>query len=95
MISVKVFMYLQVLDFVTTIAGFKVGLIEGSPAIHWMTQFGPVFAIAAAKILAFVLAAVCYWFNRFNVVRRLNYWYAAVVGWNIVLIISSSKLIWG
>jgi hypothetical protein len=95
MLAVKVFMYLQILDFVTTIAGFRMGLTEGSPAIRWMAQFGPVFAVAASKVFAFTLAGVCYWFNHFKLLRRMNYWYAAVVGWNFVLLATSSKLLWG
>jgi hypothetical protein len=95
MLAAKIFMYLQILDFVTTIAGFKMGLVEGSPMIRWMTQFGPVFAVAASKLLAFTLCAVCYWFNLRKLLRRVNYWYAAVVAWNVSLLIASSRLIWG
>jgi len=95
MLCVKIFMYLQVLDFVTTIAGFRMGLVEGSPMIRWMTHFGPVFAVAASKIFAFGLGGVCYWLNNHKLLRRVNYWYAAVVSWNVVLLVSSSKLIWG
>jgi hypothetical protein len=95
MLCVKVFMYLQILDFITTIAGFRMGLVEGSPMIRWMTQFGPVFAVATAKILAFVLGAICYWYNHKKLLRRVTYWYAGIVSWNVGLLVYSSKLIWG
>jgi len=91
-ISIKIFMYLQVLDFVTTIAGFRLGLAEGNPIVRSMTEAGPVFGVAASKILAFVFGVICYALNRHALIRRVNYWYLAVVTWNLVLIGFCSRL---
>jgi hypothetical protein len=97
MLCIKIFMYLQVLDFVTTIAGFRLGLIEGSPIVHWVTQthVGPVLGVAASKLLAFMLGGICCWLRRHSLLRKMNYWYVAAVTWNFTLLIASSKLLRG
>ncbi len=94
-LCIRTFMYLQILDFVTTIAGFRMGLTEGSPMIRWVTQshVGPVLGVAAAKLIAFMLGGICCWLGRHNLLRKMNYWYAAAVTWNFALLVASSKLL--
>jgi hypothetical protein len=83
---VAFFLYLQVLDFVTTMVGFKHGLGEASPFIRWLLQAGPMYGVAASKLVAIALAAICLYTNRRYLVRWINYWYAALVVWNLGLI---------
>jgi hypothetical protein len=83
MVYVQVFLYLQVLDLLTTLVGFKLGISEASPFIRSLLHFGPGFAVAASKILAVCLAGICVGLHRSYLVRWINYWYAGLVIWNL------------
>ena len=87
-LSLQVFSYLQVLDALTTWLGFRVGLSEASPFIHFMMQWGPLAGLLASKVVAFALGGYCVYRRRFQVINWINYWYAALVVWNLALIIS-------
>lgn len=86
MVHLEVFVYLQLLDVLTTWIGLRLGLAEASPLIRHLMQFGPAAGLAASKLVAFLLAGLCVWLNRRHVVRWINYWYAALVVWNMALI---------
>jgi hypothetical protein len=87
MLSIGVFFYLQALDFLTTLIGLKLGVTEASPFIRSLLHFGPAFAVAASKIVALALAAVCIRTNRSHLLRYVNFMYAGVVIWNLVSIL--------
>jgi len=80
---IEVFLYLQVLDILTTLIGFSLGNSEASPFIRLMINWGPVAGLAAAKILAVGLAALCLALKRRKLVLWINYWYAALIVWNL------------
>ena len=84
---IQVFFYLQALDFLTTLIGLKLGISEASPLIRSLLHYGPSVAVAASKITALVLAAACIKLNRSHLLRYVNYWFAAVVVWNLVNIL--------
>jgi len=85
--SIEVFFYLQALDFLTTLIGLKLGISEASPLIRSLLPYGPSIAVAASKILALALAALCIKLNRSHLLRYVNYWYAATVIWNLLNIL--------
>ena len=84
---IQVFFYLQALDFLTTLIGLKLGIAEASPFIRSLLRFGPGVAVAASKLAALLLAAACIKLNRARVLRYVNYWFAAVVVWNLLNIL--------
>lgn len=83
----QVFLYLQLLDFLTTILGFRLGLAEASPFVRLLTQIGPALGVALSKLIAVTLAAACLLLNRARVLKWINYWYAALVVWNLTLML--------
>ena len=87
-VSLQIFLYLQVLDALTTWLGFRVGLSEASPFVQFLMRVGPGLGLLASKIVALMLAALCVWRGRLNVIRLINYWYAALVVWNLALIVT-------
>ena len=89
MIYAQVFLYLQVLDFLTTLVGFKLGAAEISPFVRALLHFGPIAGVALSKLVAIVVAGVCLWLNKPRLVRWVCYWYAALVVWNISVILAS------
>ncbi len=87
-LSLQAFLYLQVLDALTTWVGFRMGLTEASPFIRLLMQWGPMAGVFASKLLAVGLGGYCVWSRRFTLIGLLNYWYAALVVWNLALIVS-------
>ncbi len=82
----QLFLYLQLLDFLTTIVGIRLGLVELSPFIRRLMSVGPVWGALLSKLMAVALAAFCLWIHRRRLIRWLNYWYAALVVWNLSII---------
>jgi hypothetical protein len=80
---IEVFLYLQVLDVLSTLIGFSLGNGEASPLVRLMIAWGPVEGLAASKILAVALAALCLATHRRHLIRWINYWYALLVAWNL------------
>jgi Domain of unknown function (DUF5658) len=80
---IEVFLYLQILDILTTLIGFSLGNTEASPFVRLMVQWGPVNGLLVSKILAVGLAFACLLLRRRKLILWINYWYAAVVAWNL------------
>jgi hypothetical protein len=91
MTYVHMFLYFQILDFLTTMVGFKMGASEASPVIRILMQFGPAAGVAASKILAFALAGLCVWLKKKHIVCWINYWYAGLVVWNLCVILMAGQ----
>jgi hypothetical protein len=85
--NVQVFLYLQLLDALTTLLGFRVGLAEASPFVRLLTVFGPIPGLMADKLVAMLLASVCIWTGRSRAITWINYWFAGLVTWNLGLIL--------
>ena len=84
--SLQIFCFLQALDALTTLAGFRVGLVEASPFIQFLMRLGPVAGLLGSKFLAVLLGGWCVWRGRFRTIQLINYWYVALVIWNVALI---------
>ena len=88
MLAIQVFLYLQLLDFLTTLIGFKLGASEGSPFIVQLIHAtSPVAGVAASKLVGIGLGALCLATHRARLLSWINYWYAALVVWNLLLIL--------
>ena len=85
----QIFIYLQLLDLLTTLVGFKLGASEASPFIRMLMHAGPVAGVAASKVLAVGLGALCVYTKRQHLVRWATYWYAALVVWNLIVMLSA------
>jgi len=89
MVYTQVFLYLQVLDFFTTLIGFRLGLGEASPFIRALMHFGPVTGLLLSKFTAFALAGVCIALHKHHLIRWISYWYAGVIAWNLCNILAA------
>jgi hypothetical protein len=86
--AIQIFLYLQVLDFLTTLAGFKLGASEASPFIAKLIHVSsPVAGLAASKILGLGIGGLCFATNRGRLVGWINYWYAGLIVWNLCVIV--------
>src|SRR5215831_8746449 len=85
----QLFIYLQLLDLLTTLVGFKLGAGEASPFIRIMMHAGPAAGVIASKVLALGLGGLCVWANKAHVVRWITYWYSALIVWNLMVVLSA------
>ena len=88
----EIFLYLQVLDLLTTLVGFRLGASEMSPFIRSLLVFGPATGIVLSKFVAVGIGAVCVATRRIHVITWINYWFAALVVWNFVMIFRAMNL---
>jgi hypothetical protein len=84
---IEVFLYLQLLDILSTLVGLSLGSAEASPFVRVLVELGPVKGLIVSKIFAATLAGLCLLLNRRVLIRYINYWYAALVVWNLVTIL--------
>jgi len=88
------FSYLQVLDFLTTIAFLLHGVQEANPLVRLALYSAPdpLTALLAVKVLALGLGLFCWRRGRERLLMRINVMFAILVAWNLVaLIFASSK----
>jgi hypothetical protein len=85
--SLTVFVILQVLDILTTLMGIQMGAHEASVFVGQLMNAGPVGGLLLSKIFAVFLVASAMRFKRPRLVVFLNYWFAAVITWNLVMIV--------
>jgi len=85
----QVFIYLQLLDLLTTLVGFRMGAAEASPFIRLLMHAGPAMGVGASKLVALGLGALCVYLNKPHLIRWATYWYAGLVVWNLMIILSA------
>jgi hypothetical protein len=87
--------YLQVLDFMTTVAFLLHGIREGNPLVRLALNFtpNPLGGLLLVKVLAVALGFYCWRGGRERLLTRINILFAIVVAWNMVaLIVGSANL---
>jgi hypothetical protein len=88
-LSLEIFLYLQVLDVLTTWLGFRMGGVEVSPFIRYLMHVGPMAGLLGSKLIAVGLGAYCVWRQRLRVIQIINYFFAALVLWNLTQILTN------
>jgi hypothetical protein len=87
--------YLQVLDFMTTVAFLLHGVREGNPLVRAALQYAPnpLGGLLAVKLLAVALGYYCWRGGRDRLLIKINILFALLVAWNMVaLIIGSTNI---
>jgi hypothetical protein len=86
------FSFLQLLDFLTTVAFLVNGVGEANPVVRAMMFYAPnpLLGLAVVKLLAMVLAIGCWRAGRFQVLDRMNLFFALVVTWNLTALIMAT-----
>ena len=85
-----VFIYLQLLDLLTTLIGFKMGASEASPFIRILMYAGPATGVAASKFVALALGGVCVYLKKQHLIRWATYWYSGLVVWNLMIVLAAA-----
>jgi hypothetical protein len=84
----QIFIYLQLLDLLTTLIGLKFGASEASPFIRALMHWGPTAGVALSKLVALALGAVCAYWKKDRLMRWASYWYSGLVVWNLMIILA-------
>jgi hypothetical protein len=91
----QIFVYLQLLDLLTTLVGFKLGAAEASPFIRMLMHAGPAAGVMASKVLALGLGGFCVYARKHHLIRWATYWYGGLVVWNLIVMLNASGRIAG
>jgi hypothetical protein len=83
------FTYLQVLDFLSTVAFLVNGVREANPLVRFFLRMGPnpISGLLIVKLLAILLGVYCWRMGRQRLLARINIVFAAVIAWNLVALI--------
>jgi hypothetical protein len=86
------FSFLQLFDFLTTVAFLVNGVAEANPLVRGMMQTAPnpLLGLAIVKVLAVALALYCWQGGRRKLLERVNLFFALVVTWNLVALIAGA-----
>jgi hypothetical protein len=81
--------YLQLLDFLTTVAFLVNGVDEGNPVVVWALRAfpTPLAGLAAVKILALALGVYCWQNAKGRLLGRINIAFAGLIAWNLLSLI--------
>ena len=81
--------YLQILDFLTTIAFLTNGVKEANPLVNLALKIGPspIGGLVAVKVLAVLLGIYCWRMGRQRLLSRINILFAIVIAWNLIALI--------
>ena len=84
--------YLQMLDFLTTIAFLVNGVKEGNPLVRFALTMGanPIGGLVLIKLLAVVLGIYCWRMGREQLLSRINILFAVLIAWNLLALIIRS-----
>ncbi len=89
------FLYLQMLDVLTTMAFLMNGVKEANPVVRLVLEVGPspLIGLLLMKMFAVALAVYCVRRSRLRLLSRVNFFFAALIAWNLVVLIISSPLL--
>lgn len=84
--------YLQVLDFLTTVAFLVHGVREGNPLVRWAIDYfpTPLAGLLLVKTAALILGVMCWIRGRERLLERINWMFALLIAWNLVALILQS-----
>ena len=84
--------YLQILDFLTTIAFLLNGVQEGNPFVRYAIHVfpNPIGGLAFVKGLAVALGVFCWYSGKQRLLTRINFLFAVLVAWNLISLIVNS-----
>jgi hypothetical protein len=84
--------YLQVLDFLTTVAFLLNGVQEGNPVVRYAmeTFSSPLAGLFFVKAAAIGLGVYCWHTSKAGLLTRINIGFALLVAWNLLSLIVQS-----
>ena len=86
------FVYLQILDVLTTVAFLLHGVAESNPVVRWAMQAAPdpFSGLVLIKVAALGMGAYCMLSARQQLLKKVNVFFAGLVAYNLVALILAS-----
>lgn len=85
--ALSLFIYLQILDFLTTVLFLKMGLFESGWVVGALVHWSPILGVMLAKAVAITIGCLAVRYHKDRVVRLANVGYSGVVAWNLLCMI--------
>lgn len=81
--------YLQMLDFLTTIAFLMNGVQEGNPLVRWalVAAPSPFLGLLFVKLAALGLGLYCWQSRKLQLLSKINLGFAVLIAWNLLSLI--------
>ena len=91
------FLYLQLLDVLTTMAFLLNGVREANPLVRMGLEGGhsPWVILVGVKLVAVALAVYCVRKSRLKLLQRVNICFALLVTWNLIVVIITTRALQG
>jgi hypothetical protein len=88
------FVYLQMLDLLSTTAFLMNGVGEANPIVRSLMGMSgnPVTGLVWAKTFGVVIAFLCWKTGRIRVLMIANFGYACLITWNLVALIAQQAI---
>jgi hypothetical protein len=86
--------YLQVLDFLTTVAFLIQGVREANPLVKLAMLYSPnpLSGLLLVKVAAIALGIYCWKVGKQRLLSRMNIMFAVIVAWNLGALILGSAM---
>ena len=81
------FIYLQVLHFLTTLLFLKLGMFEASWLVAVLIRWSPILGVALAKAGTITLALLAVRLHKDRLMHWVNTGYGGVIVWNLFCMI--------
>ncbi len=81
--------YLQLLDFLSTLAFLLNGVLEANPFVRLAMWMAPnaLVGLLSVKLLALGLGVYCWMRGKYRLLGRINMMFALLIAWNLVALI--------
>lgn len=86
------FIYLQVLDFLTTMLFLRMGLHETGWVVSVLIRWSPLLGVMAAKVAAIAVGLIAVRLHKDRLMRLANLGYGGVVAWNLLCMILAKPI---
>lgn len=84
--SLRIFAFLQIADFGTTIAAFACGAAEKNPIVAHMIGIAGIQGLLVAKLIALLIGCAAALTGRSRGLRVVNVIFLGIVLWNLSII---------
>ena len=86
MTNIILFILLNLIDGLTTIAGLKFYLLEGNTLLRSLFEYNPFLGLAVKIALCLITALLLKLFNKLHLLKIINIAFALIVIWNLCCI---------
>ena len=87
MSALSLFIYLQLLDLLTTLLFLKMGLFEASWVVAALIRWSPVVGVLLAKLGTVLIGIMAVRMHKDRLMRWANLGYSGVVAWNLLCMV--------